>query len=64
MAQETMRDRETVMGDAGGAVRNAIAETLHDARGGMPAHRELTLGAKNGGNAEKDACLLYTSRCV
>lgn len=55
MAQETMRDREAVMGAVGDAVRNAIAETLHDARGGMPAHRELTLGAKNGGNAEKDA---------
>lgn len=55
MAQETMRDREAVMGAAGGAIRNAIAETPHDARGGMPAHRELTLGAKNGGNAEKGA---------
>ena len=91
MAQETMRDREAVMGDAGeaavrtagedargaaeealvsgvvsgvgeaavrtagGAIRNAMGETPHDARGGMPAHRELTLGAKNGGNVEKGA---------
>lgn len=55
MVQETMRDREAVMGAAGGAIRNAMGETPHDARGGMPAHRELTLGAKNGGNAEKDA---------
>ena len=90
MAQETMRDREAVMGDAGeaagedargaaeealvsgvvsgvgeavvrtagGAIRNAIAETPHDARGGMPAHRELTLGAKNGGNVEKGAAIV------
>ena len=94
MAQETMRDREAVMGDAGeaavrtagedargaaeealvsgvvsgvgeaavrtagGAIRNAMGETPHDARGGMPAHRELTLGAKNGGNAEKDAAIV------
>ena len=51
MAQGTMRDREDVMGDAGeaavrtagGAIRNAMGETPHDARGGMPAHRELTL---------------------
>ena len=58
MAQETMRDREAVMGAVGDAIRNAMGETPHDARGGMPAHRELTLGAKNGGNAEKDAAIV------
>lgn len=43
MAQGTMRDREDAMGAVGDAIRNAMGETPHDARGGMPVHRELTL---------------------